>query len=408
MKGTLKIFILLFIMLIIFGGGFAHASSDKTVPIEIIKLTKEDRLFLNELGVLKVLVDDNFPPISYYDEESGKFSGIAVDVLKILSRKLQFEYEIIRDPSLFWAAKLNKIKNSEVQILGGASRNVERQEYGIFTDLEYFKVNYAIIGSISNTISINQLSDIKYYKVGLVNGVTINKYILDFLNENTYVTYFETKEDAFSALNRHEIDLFPNNEAVFKEEFFKGKRFNFEMVFSIREVEKKYAFFCPKTEEGKHLVKILNKGMQNINLSKVISNRYNNKSIFSFYKEYTNDLQQSINYRNILLFLMAASFVLALSIMLVLKHQTKQKERLIAELKNALLEVKTLRGIIPICSYCKEIRDGEGVWNQLEAYIHSHSDAEFTHGVCPKCYKKEMEKIEYANSKLANKHHSPG
>lgn len=48
-------------------------------------------------------------------------------------------------------------------------------------------------------------------------------------------------------------------------------------------------------------------------------------------------------------------------------------------------EVKTLRGLIPICSNCKKIRDDKGVWNQLEIYIRDHSDAKFSHGVCPEC-----------------------
>lgn len=64
------------------------------------------------------------------------------------------------------------------------------------------------------------------------------------------------------------------------------------------------------------------------------------------------------------------------------------------QLQEALNEVKTLRGIIPICAYCKKIRDDKGLWNQLEAYIHSHSEAEFSHGVCPDCYKKQMEEME--------------
>jgi PleD family two-component response regulator len=71
-------------------------------------------------------------------------------------------------------------------------------------------------------------------------------------------------------------------------------------------------------------------------------------------------------------------------------------ERTVAERNKALDEVKTLRGIIPICAYCHQIRDDEGEWKKLEAYIleHSHDEAEFSHGVCPGCYKKQMEEIE--------------
>ena len=70
------------------------------------------------------------------------------------------------------------------------------------------------------------------------------------------------------------------------------------------------------------------------------------------------------------------------------------QEKLIAELRMALTEVSTLSGLLPICASCKSVRDDKGYWSQLEAYLHSHSDAEFSHGACPDCLKKEMEKMD--------------
>ena len=58
------------------------------------------------------------------------------------------------------------------------------------------------------------------------------------------------------------------------------------------------------------------------------------------------------------------------------------------ELQKALSEVKTLRGFLPICSSCKKIRDDTGYWNQLEAYIHNHTEAQLSHGICPDCAEK--------------------
>jgi len=65
-----------------------------------------------------------------------------------------------------------------------------------------------------------------------------------------------------------------------------------------------------------------------------------------------------------------------------------ERERLINELRDAAKEIKTLRGIIPICSSCKRIRNNEGAWDGLEEYISGKSDAEFSHGMCPDCAKK--------------------
>ncbi len=76
------------------------------------------------------------------------------------------------------------------------------------------------------------------------------------------------------------------------------------------------------------------------------------------------------------------------------KRAENEKERLIAELQSALQDIKTLRGLLPICAACKKIRDDKGYWNQIESYLQEHSEAEFTHSYCPDCYKKLMEELD--------------
>lgn len=70
------------------------------------------------------------------------------------------------------------------------------------------------------------------------------------------------------------------------------------------------------------------------------------------------------------------------------KKAEEEKERLIAKLQEALDTVKTLSGLLPICASCKKIRDDNGYWNQIETYISRHSEAEFSHGICPDCLEK--------------------
>ena len=65
-----------------------------------------------------------------------------------------------------------------------------------------------------------------------------------------------------------------------------------------------------------------------------------------------------------------------------------EKEKLIEELRKSLNKVQLLSGFLPICASCKKIRDDKGYWNQIEAYIKDHSEAEFSHGICPECAKK--------------------
>jgi DNA-binding response OmpR family regulator len=77
----------------------------------------------------------------------------------------------------------------------------------------------------------------------------------------------------------------------------------------------------------------------------------------------------------------------------VLTLQERLTER-VAELQTALANVKQLRGLLPICSYCKRIRGDDQYWQQVEGYIVEHSDAQFSHGICPTCYVEVEKQIE--------------
>lgn len=84
------------------------------------------------------------------------------------------------------------------------------------------------------------------------------------------------------------------------------------------------------------------------------------------------------------------------------KQIEEERENLILKLQNTLAKIKTLSGLLPICSSCKKIRDDKGYWTQIEAYIHEHSEADFSHGLYPECakqlypeyYKKIWEKFD--------------
>ena len=75
---------------------------------------------------------------------------------------------------------------------------------------------------------------------------------------------------------------------------------------------------------------------------------------------------------------------------IALKESLTEREKLISELQDAFAKIKTLRGFVPICSYCKKIRNDKNYWEHLEAYISEHSEAEFTHSICPECSSKVM------------------
>ena len=71
-----------------------------------------------------------------------------------------------------------------------------------------------------------------------------------------------------------------------------------------------------------------------------------------------------------------------------LKRVEAERERVIKKLEGALSELRILRGILPICSYCKKIRDDSGFWEQVDVYLKKYSEADISHGICPECMKK--------------------
>lgn len=100
----------------------------------------------------------------------------------------------------------------------------------------------------------------------------------------------------------------------------------------------------------------------------------------------------------ITIFLTVAGVLLSLVIAFVAITRFQNAKKKVLDknnkLQKALDEIKTLRGIIPICSYCKKIRNDKGAWDLIEAYICNHSEAQFSHGICPDCYSQQIEVLD--------------
>jgi hypothetical protein len=76
------------------------------------------------------------------------------------------------------------------------------------------------------------------------------------------------------------------------------------------------------------------------------------------------------------------------------KEAEEERERLVRELQSALAEVKVLQEILPLCSYCRKIRDDEDYWHTVESYVSKHTSTKFSHGICPECYTRVMAEMD--------------
>lgn len=90
------------------------------------------------------------------------------------------------------------------------------------------------------------------------------------------------------------------------------------------------------------------------------------------------------------------------------KRADEEREALVRELRTALAEVRRLRALLPICSYCKSIRTEDGEWLAVEAYISGHTDSRFSHGICPACVESEIEpQLKEMDAKRSDGRYSP-
>jgi hypothetical protein len=96
-------------------------------------------------------------------------------------------------------------------------------------------------------------------------------------------------------------------------------------------------------------------------------------------------------------------FLLAVLVVSELKHTYEAQSSLVEELKEAIDNILTLRGLVPICARCKKIRDDKGYWQEVETYLAEHSEASFTHEMCPQCRKEMKKELQELSAKTLNK-----
>jgi energy-coupling factor transporter transmembrane protein EcfT len=122
----------------------------------------------------------------------------------------------------------------------------------------------------------------------------------------------------------------------------------------------------------------------------MLENTFN--GAFEVYVNVTEQMQRlkALFWRSYIIFSLVICILLILIVVFSFRMDkaAKERENIILELQDAFAEVTTLRGIIPICASCKKVRDDKGYWNQIESYIRDHSEADFSHSICPECAKE--------------------
>ena len=346
-----------------------------------INLTPEEISWLKNHHTIRIAGPRSFPPFHYYDEES-ELKGMAADYILEITRYLGIEVEIQKD--LPWPEVLKRAKEKKVDMISCSAKTIDREVYLNFS-VPYLSFPLVII-SEKNSPFISGLNDLHGKTVALTKGVSTIEWLR---RDNIAITPYlvDSPLGALKATSFGEADA--NIENLATASFLIQKNGLTNLKVAAPTTYGNYNLYIAVRKDWPEFVTIVNKALsaipqdqQSLMRNKWLSVRYEHGIR-------TTDILKWV----LLVILIATVFLVVILLwnrrlqqeIAERKKAEEKRKATINELQEALDNIKILKGLVPICAHCKKIRDDEGYWNHLEAYIEEHSDAQFSHGLCEDC-----------------------
>lgn len=356
-----------------------------------ISLTSQEEAWLKEHPTIRIAGPRRFPPFYFYNDEK-QAQGIAEDYVELLFANLGLKAEVVAD--IPWPEVLEGVQSDDIDLITCSAKSAEREEYLLFTDPHLsFPL---VIFTQENGPFISGEEDLQGKKIAVVEGLVTREWL-----EEDGISFEPVVVDnltaALEAVSLGKADAHIQNLAS-------GSYLIGEMGYTNLKVAAPthyghYNLYIAVRKDWPELVSILNKGLAAVSPEE--RDRIQNRWISIRY-EY--GLRESDFIRNILIVT-----VIALAIILVilfwnhkLTKEIERRKQVEKELREAIDNIKTLQGLLPICSKCKSIRDDKGYWNQIEGYLKTHSDLSFSHGLCPTCAKDLYGEEDWYSEKEAD------
>lgn len=349
-----------------------------------LTLSPDEKEWLAKHKTIRVSGPQAFPPFQYIDKDNT-FKGMASDYLTYIAEKLDLEFVIAK--KLPWAEILEKVKNKEIDLLSCAAITEERKSYLSFTNtLLSFPL---VIVSRKDAPFINDIYSLHKHTIAQVKNNATDDWMREKGVEFTPLIV-SSPLHGLEAVSLGKADAVIENLAAASYLIEKEGLTNLKIAAPTPFGN--YALSIGIRKDWPELVSIMNKVLATIPQEK--HNEIRQKWISVRYEHGISpmDIVRWVMGVLVIATLLVTAFYLwnrkLAKEIRIRKQAEAEKEKLIEELKTALDEIKTLRGILPICSQCKKIRDDHGYWTRIETYIGEHSEADFSHSICPECSKE--------------------
>ncbi len=367
------------------------------------QLTETEKEWIKAHPVIRVANEMDWPPFDF--NEFGKAKGLAIDHLELLAGKTGLTLEYVHGHT--WGELIELFGRGKIDVMPVFYINEARKAYTLYTT-PYYRGKLAVF---TNTDSNVWRVDLLGKRVGMETGhgsIPLVKRKIPGIE----ITEVDRKVELVRRLATGQLDAIIGNPFVFyhiaKENQLKNILLS-DFVNMSEAEQRDTSLHIGVRKDWPVLHGILQKAMDAVTHEEMADIRKKWADI---------EIVRKLNWGLVA----QISGMVALGLMLLIWHNRRLKRTVAlktGELKNlneqlelkvekrtsellevnerlsqSLEEVKTLRGIIPICSYCKKIRDDQGAWEVIEAYIGKHSDARFSHGACPDCYDKQMKEMK--------------
>ena len=249
--------------------GAAPGQAERIRDTGELALSASDREFLSSLPTLRVVIDDDFAPLSYYDAGSRTYMGIAPELFSHLAEKLGISWEPVGVPGSTWEEKTTLFYSGQADLVLPVSITEERRAAGVFTG-PFYQSYYAVIGRTGQEAVVASPEDLAGYRVGAVRDTAGASWLEENLPEDSRVLV-DTQQELYQSLREGTLDFGLQNQDVFLEDRFRLEMFDLTGHFLLAGYPRRYGFYLGETPELARLAGLLDRAMATVEYSALIS-----------------------------------------------------------------------------------------------------------------------------------------
>jgi len=357
--------------------------------------TPKEIKWLENRQAITYVYDPDWAPFEWKND-IGNHTGIISDVLNLIKQNTGIEFIAVNTDT--WEESVEIVKSDKADMFSAITQNSAREEYLHFTSRDIYSYPAVLITRFDDKgVYLDLSKDFKGKTIGIVKGSGLGQYIKEKYPELEFVEIPAT-HDGFVSVQNDEIDLFAINTVTAKY-YIEKKGFD-DLKIALKLDYLYHLKIALRKDLPAEIVSILDKSLASISEQELndIFNKWTEIST-----EYHTDWKLLLQIAAVLFIVIIFLIINNRRLNLKVNARTEELSTTNSELSNALKEIKTLRGIIPICSYCHSIRDNEGTWSKLEKYLSDHSDARFSHSLCPTCEPKVHLELEVDLDEIASR-----